>query len=214
MGLLRHIASCPPRSHTAASNCATEAPRVAQRPWRLAAKQDRSVSPEELQRVNTNIFIYPHNNRGKTEPLISALSFETRKSLFIYFPFGPFCFFLSLPARRPRCSSFRSFITLSDFLSQSRFSVDSGSVVFNLRWLNLFGSRCSATVALIILLCEWHERFRSRFRMCSYSKQRSLQFFVFVLFFSSYCAQMQFHSQKVIENQSVIAFFFLVVVSF
>lgn len=63
---------------------------MAQRPRRLAAKQDRSVSLEKLQRVNTNIFIYSHNNGGISELLLSALSFETRKSLFIYFPFGPF----------------------------------------------------------------------------------------------------------------------------
>lgn len=66
---------------------------MAQRPHRLAAKQDRSVSLEKLQRVNTNIFIYSHNNRGISELLLSALSFETRKSLFIYFPFGAFYFF-------------------------------------------------------------------------------------------------------------------------
>lgn len=78
---------------------------MAQRPRRLAAKQDRSVSLEKLQRVNTNIFIYSHNNRAISELLISALSFETRKSLFIYFPFGPFyflCLFLPGGDVRPR----------------------------------------------------------------------------------------------------------------
>lgn len=61
--------------------------------------------------------------------------------------------------------------------------MDSGSVVFNLMRLNLFGSRCSAAAASIILLCEWYERFRSRFRCVLIQNSN-----VFCFFFIPLCS--------------------------
>lgn len=179
----RHIASCPPTPHasTAAPNCATKVPKWRQCPEDGQPRSVCSVSLKKLPRGNTNISIFHHDKRI-AELLISALFQKSLSFSLINLPFWSFCFFFSLcfPARRKRSSSFCSF-----YLAVCWLSMDSGSVAFNLTWLNLLGSRCSATAALIMLLCGWYERFRSGFRLCTYSKQQCFfSFFFFIPFCS------------------------------
>lgn len=161
IGPLRHIASCCPRLPTQLPLIAQHrSPSGAEAPKTGSQTRSQCFSRKAAETKHKHIYLFASKQRNNKTFNISFIFFVYLFSIWTVLLFFCVCF----PARRRRSSSFWSLISLSNFLCRSWFSMDSGSVAFNLMWLNLFGSRCSAAAPLIILLCEWYERFRSRFR--------------------------------------------------